>query len=243
MGINLGGLVNSVLGGSSPLASLAVSAMTGGIGGLAMEFAKQVISQVAQNVIQDLALPPFAKDMLSDAVVGSLGEGLPGDPRTSEGVAEQVAEFTGGSLADAQDTVSMFDKLMQDMIQAFVEGEQAEEKAKALAMGSSGSGGGGSWVMILAEKLGGIMDDKFEEQMLHIENVAGLGRDSLDETKGFLGIGGGKPTDKAERAKSEMPSATAEMQGKMQEFNMIMNAASNAIKTGGQAASSMASKN
>lgn len=242
MGINLGGLVNSVLGGSSPLASLAVSAMTGGIGGLAMEFAKQVISQVAQNVIQDLALPQFAKDMLSDAVVGSLGEGLPGDPRTSEGVAEKVAEFTGGSLADAQDTVSVFDKLMQDMIQAFVEGEQAEEKAKALATGSSGSGGG-SWVMILAEKLGEIMDDKFEEQMLHIENVAGLGRDSLDETKGFLGFGGGKPTDKAERAKSEMPSATAEMQGKMQEFNMIMNAASNAIKTGGQAASSMASKN
>ena len=239
MGLNLGGLVGA-LSGNSPLASLAISAMTGGVGGLAMEFTKQVASQVAKNVIQDLPLPQFTKDLLSQAVEGYMGEGLPGNPGTAEGVAEMVAEFTGGSLQDAQSSVDDMQQAMQDLIMGGLEVEEEKEKAKAEALVS----GGGSWIMIFSEMLGELMDAKFEEMKEHIEHVANLGEQSLEDDGGWGGTGiGASPTDAADRASAAMPSATAEMQGKMQEFNMIMNAVTNAIKTSGQSASQMASKN
>ena len=87
------------------------------------------------------------------------------------------------------------------------------------------------------------MDDKFEEVQLHIDNVAGLGEQSLEKTKsGFLGLGPKVASDGAEEAQSKMPSATAEMQGKTQKMNMIFNAVTNIIKTSGQAGGQMASK-
>lgn len=87
------------------------------------------------------------------------------------------------------------------------------DDVRAARSGAKGGSGGGSWLMRLAEKLG--------------EKLDVMARD-MD--------------DMASRITDDTPSLTAKFGAKSQEFGIMMNAATNAIKTIGEAQANSARK-
>ncbi len=245
--MSIGGLIGGMVAGSNPLLKLGITALTGGAGGVLMELAKQVLSQLAQNAIDRLALPEPIKGMMKEAVIDQLGEGIAGSPRTNEGIAEFLAEASGGDLNDAQ---RMVDEISH-MIMMFLESGQsgasemegkASKKSEKGAEGAEAGGDSGlenlegGWMMQLAVALGKAINDKFDEVQLSIAHV-----NDVNSKAGGTNFFGGASSG-AKRAMREGPGATAVMQGHMQEMGFLLSAASTAIKTAGQGATTMASK-
>jgi len=236
------GLLGSVFGGGGlfgggflgGLAGLGFSFMTGGLGGIGMQVARMVISQVAQNVAKSLNLPPFLENMLLQALETRLGPGLPGNPQTNEGIADLVSKAFGMPLGEAQSVVESFEGLMQELMSNFADDELKKSAETGGAGGSAsggaeGASGGGkrSWIMVMAEKLGDIVDEQFMAMDAQMNKVAGL---QAAEKGGD------------DDAKTDLPGETIKMQAEVQEFNMLMNMANNAIKTAGQASGTMAGR-
>ena len=211
----------AVLGsGPSSLMSLGISFATGGVAGLGMELAKMTISQVAQNAARELGLPPEMTNMLIEGIESTLGPGLPGNPQTNEGISDYISDALGIPLNDVQQLVSSMDDLMSEIMSNFAEDELENGRERAGASGGSGAGGRISWIMTMAQKLGDVVDKQFMEmdkQMDVVSDLQGTESDSL-------------------------PSETILMQAEVQEFNMLMQMSNNAIKTGGQAGSTMAGR-
>ena len=258
--ISKGDLTQTRIGETQMLGILAVGlqAVTalnqvGSMTGMGQNLGWQVLGQVLDNGLSALGINPNDRQSARDEA--GLSDTLPGNPGTNEGIADMVMEqFPDAEPSEIQSIVEEMQALMDEFLMNMMEEEGSEEG------GSEGAEGqGGSWIMVMARKLGGIVDKQWDLTQDKINEVASLGEEasadqemvetSSSESSGLFGIGGSSQstqslmdTPEATSAKNQMPSATAEMQGQMQQFSLVMSAATTAIKTAGEASSAMARK-
>lgn len=247
----IGMIAPAILGGAS----------AGGLGlmglgtTLGMELGKGLLSQLGQNLINDLLPNGPLKNTLNSAITGSLGPGITGSPQTTEGISDQISESLGSDPAETYQMVKDMEDLMKDFLMNFLEDNQRAEENQG-----SGSSKGKSWIQAMAEKLGEVLDKAWETAEASIDKVAAMGEASIETEEvthttesesSLLGISFGgssssttteELTDNAKFEESQMPAATAEMQGDIQQFSMIMSAATTAIKSAGEANNGMARK-
>jgi len=227
----LGALIPAFGGLSSLVGGAGATSLLGGLFN-PMSLGRSLFSQIAQNVVGQLGLPPVVSDMLRSGIESTLGPGLPGNPETNTGIADFLSKAFGVDLNAAQDFVDGLSELLLELAQKLIEDEEENRTSGEGANGAAGEGGGGSksWIMAIAEKMGEIVDQAFKEWEAQADKVAGL--QAKAEGDG----------DAAEDAKQILPSETVEMSAKLQQFNMLMQAANSGIKTAGQSAATMAGR-
>ncbi|KQT35005.1 hypothetical protein ASG29_02400 [Sphingomonas sp. Leaf412] len=198
--------------------TLIATAALGPAGGIAAQLASQVFSKVGQQMIQqmgqNLGLPQSAIDVAQASFAGSHGDiqGLAGN--LTQGVEGAIEEAGLASGASPHDIADQ-QRATQDFIRDTLDrmGQSDEFKDAKASRGKSGSAGGQGWLMAMAKVLGSQLD-QLGDQM----------------------------TSMSKRITKDTPGLTAEFGVVSQQFNMLMNATSTAIKTVGEAMGRMASK-
>lgn len=212
--------------------NLAATAMFGPLGGIASQLITQIASQIGQQIIQqlgdELGLPQSSIDMAQGAFAGSMGDTQGAQLNLQEAIEALGQEF-GGSPAEVGD----FQRMVDDAVNSLVAdlGKSEDERAAGGGRGrgaggaggaggtggagasSIGSSGGGGWLMAIATALG----EKLDEM--------------ADEMSGM-----------AEQLSKDDPSLTAKFSALSQQFSMMFNATSTAIKTIGEAMANTARK-
>ncbi|TGX52225.1 hypothetical protein E5A73_15600 [Sphingomonas gei] len=205
----------SSLGGiaTNPL-SLAQLAM--GPAGWASLAARTLMSAVGQQVIQQLGeklgLPQSTIDIAQGAFCASMGD----KAGVRQNVQEAIGNFAEGfnaSPAEQGEANREVDDAINRMVSQMADGEDAKAARAGGKGGKAGGASGQSWLMALAEALG----------------------EKLDKMAGEMSTMADQITDKS-------PSLTAKFGAKSQEFGILMNAATNAIKTVGEGLSTSARK-
>lgn len=213
-------------GGFNPISMIsqvALAAVTGGgsiIAQLAMQVAMQVAKEVIQQVGQQLGLP----QPMIDAAQGAFDMAT-GNPA---GAAQEFQQAAGGAVGLIGQIGNMFnaspaevgkaqqdvDKAKQQLIRNLVEqGQGQDEEGNSRGGGRAAQGAGGSWLMAIAKALA----NQVQSQADKLER-------KMNSTD----------WDKAGQA--------AEFQAYSQQFSLVMNTATNAIKTIGESLTAMARK-
>jgi hypothetical protein len=204
--------VNAFTNQINPL-GLAQLAM--GPAGWASLAARTLMSAVGQQVIQQLGEKLGLPQSTIDMAQGAFCASM-GD---KAGVRQNVEEAIGGfaeaynaSPAEQGEASREVKDALDKMVSHMADGEDAKA-ARAGGKGGKAGSSGQSWLMALAEALG----------------------EKLDKMAGEMSSMADKITDKS-------PSLTAKFGAKSQEFGILMNAATNAIKTVGEGLSNSARK-
>jgi hypothetical protein len=214
-------------------AELAAAASTGGASLAVTEIVKQVASKVAQELIQDLGQQMGLPQPLIDAAKGAVAEGM-GDTQSAmkdfqsaeQGVAQMIAPNATptqqGQIASGVDSIrgstsNAIDQLNMEAVKNS-QGEDSDGNAQGLGAGRSAHGGasaagGGSWLLALAKALGSMLDQAQNEL-----------QQTMDGTNW------------------KDAGAVAQFQAQSQEFSLLMNTATNVLKTVGDSLSTMARK-
>ena len=164
------------IGGFNPVSLLATAAL-GPAGGLIAQLASQVLSQAAQQLIQNvgdqMGLPQSAIEMAQAEFTGRAGD-LPGTARNLDEALDAFGEEAGASPAD----IGRLQRDAADQLRyAAVEASQSEEAREAKAGGK-----GGSWLLAMARALGAAADRKADK----LEAMsAGLDKAKPSETAEF----------------------------------------------------------
>ena len=197
---------------TNPL-SLAQLAM--GPAGWASLAARTLMSAIGQQVIQQLGEKLGLPQSTIDMAQGAFCAAT-GD---KAGVRQNLQEAIGGfaetfNASPAEEGAANRDvnDAIDRMVSQMADGEDAKA-ARAGGKGGKAGSSGQSWLMALAEALG----------------------EKLDKMAGEMSSMADKITDKS-------PSLTAKFGAKSQEFGILMNAATNAIKTVGEGLSNSARK-
>lgn len=192
--------------------SLAQLAM--GPAGWASLAARTLMSAIGQQVIQQLGEKLGLPQSTIDMAQGAFCASM-GD---KAGVRQNMQEAIGGfaeafNASPAEQGEAT--REMEDAVNKMVSGMADGEDAKAARAGGKGAKGssGQSWLMALAEALGKKLDKMASEMSSMADQI----------------------TDKT-------PSLTAKFGAKSQEFGILMNATTNAIKTVGEGLANSARK-
>lgn len=206
--------------GFNPVSLLATTAL-GPAGGIAAQLATQIFSamgqQLIQNAGQQLGLPQPAIDVAQGSFAGAVGDPK-GAKENLRDAIEQLGQQTGASPSEVGEQQRATEQFIRDTVQRMGESEEFKEAKASRGKGKGGAGGAGAaggqgWLMAMAKVLGKQLDE-LGEQM----------------------------TDMASRITKDTPGLSAEFGVVSQQFGMLMNATSNAIKTVGEAMGRMASK-
>lgn len=244
-GIDIGSIVQDV--------ALAVSSVYSGgatVAALAEQLAKQAIGEVFSNVINQLPLDQTAKDVLNLAVQSELGNTAGVNQSTSQllGDLGLQAGASPSQIGGLQNLITNLEHLLQQVL----------NQAQGSATGSGGAGGGGG--ASAADQSNQIDTSGLNNQ---VDDGSG---DSAGAVNGKGGKGGatagagwliamakalGQKIDQyahemeaaANRVDKNDPSTSTDFQVLSQEFSIVMNAATNAIKTAGEAMTTAARKN
>jgi hypothetical protein len=234
MGSGIGNFINVAL-------SAVGGAFGGPLGAMVAQMAKQLIGSVLDSLIDQLPIPNEFKNLLQSAVHAGLGD-VPGAIKNAQEFIGDLGQSMGGSATDVASMQNDLNSFTQDagqMLTQLINSTAIEREgpdggggsakpgnarggrgaAGAPAAGgarpSSGSGAGqaAGWLRAMAEALGKTLDD-----LAHEMEAA------------------------AEAIDKEDPSTSVKFQVISQQFGIVMNAASTAIKSVGEAMSSMARK-
>ncbi|MDT8757367.1 hypothetical protein MZO42_01525 [Sphingomonas psychrotolerans] len=185
-----------------------------GPAGWASLAARTLMSAIGQQVIQQLGEKLGLPQSTIDMAQGAFCASM-GD---KAGVRQNVQEAIGGfaeqfNASPAEQGEA--NREVDDAINRMVSGMADGEDAKAARAGGKGAKGtsGQSWLMALAEALGKKLDKQAAEMSKMADQI----------------------TDKT-------PSLTAKFGAKSQEFGILMNATTNAIKTVGEGLANSARK-
>ncbi len=209
-------------GGFNPVnfvSQAALAAMTGGTSLIVSQLATQLISSIAQQVIQqvgqELGLPQPAIDLAQGAFAAEFGDVAGATQNYQEALDGIVQGFPNASPAEQGELQRASDGAY-DALQDIARSmvEQASTQDADGNVKGGRSGGAPSWLMAIAKGLGRMLDSQANK----LEN-------KMNSTN----------WDKAGEA--------AEFQAQSQEFGLAMNTATNAIKTIGDALTTMARKN
>lgn len=193
---------------------LSVAQLAMGPAGWASLAARTLMSAIGQQVIQQLGEKLGLPQSTIDMAQGAFCASM-GD---KAGVRQNVQEAIGGfaeqfNASPAEQGEA--NREVDDAINRMVSGMADGEDAKAARAGGKGAKGtsGQSWLMALAEALGKKLDKQAAEMSKMADQI----------------------TDKT-------PSLTAKFGAKSQEFGILMNATTNAIKTVGEGLANSARK-
>lgn len=191
---------------------LSIAQLAMGPAGWASLAARTLMSAIGQQVIQQLGEKLGLPQSTIDMAQGAFCASM-GD---KAGVRQNLQEAIGGFAEQFNASPAEqgdANRQVEDAINKMVSGMADGEDAKAARAGGKGAKGGQSWLMALAEALGKKLDKQAAEMSKMADQI----------------------TDKT-------PSLTAKFGAKSQEFGILMNATTNAIKTVGEGLANSARK-
>ena len=183
-----------------------------GPGGMAFIAARQLTSAIGQQAIQQFGQMLGLPQSSIDMAQGAFAASHGDFIGGAQNMREAVQGF-GDMFNASQADQEQASQQMQDALNDFVSKMADGDDAKAARAGGKGGKSGQSWLMALAEALGRKLDKMAREMSSMADQI----------------------TDKT-------PSLTAKFGAKSQEFSILMNAATNAIKTIGEAEANSARK-
>lgn len=198
------------------VSQVALAVATGGtslVAQLAMQVASQMVGQVIQGLGQQLGLPQEMIDVAKDAAAGVMTGGLAG------AAAGAIAGGAGGIASSVEELGQATGATPSDIGAAQGDAERAvNDMVSKLSEGedfkqAKAAGKGGGWLMAMATVLG----KQLNEMAADMETMAG-------------------------QISKDTPDLTAKFGALSQQFGILMNATTNAIKTIGEAMANTARK-
>jgi hypothetical protein len=236
MGISFGGLLKSVMNPMS-LAQLAMG--PAGWASLAM---KTIGSQIAMSLIeqigQKLGLSPAVIDLAQSAFAASSGQ----PDLMKQNMGEAVSKFAtqmdlrpseAGQLM--RDLMEASDKSLENLTRisnSFGKPNGGDDDSETGAGIGAGKGkGGGSWLVAFAKAMGAALDAKAAQIKGKSDSIASMAGSGVD-----------RKSNEGAKHSEKLSSETQLLQAYSQEMSMIANAATNALKTVGEAQTTIARK-
>ncbi len=215
----------SIGGGGNFLSSIGsiVGGIFGGpIGAMIGQLAGQLLSSVVNQVIDQLPVDQPFKDLISAGFKAGMGD-TGGAIQDANQFIEDLGKSMGGSQSDIAQMQRSMDDFQTEITKLFTDAmardaiEREEDGAgqcsgRATQRGGT-AGGGASWLRAMAEALGKQCDQLADELQEAVDNI-----------------------DK------EDPSTMVEFQTISQQFSLLMNSTTTAIKTLGEAMTAVARK-
>lgn len=215
----------SIGGGGNFLSSIGsiVGGIFGGpIGAMIGQLAGQLLSSVVDQVIEKLPVDQPFKDLISAGFKAGMGD-TGGAIEDANQFIEDLGRSMGGSQSDIAQMQRSLDDFRTEITQLFNEalardGLEREEDGAGQSSGRAvqrggAAGGGAGWLRAMAEALGKQCDQLADEMQEAVDNI-----------------------DK------EDPSTMVEFQTISQQFSLLMNSTTTAIKTLGEAMTAVARK-
>lgn len=195
------------------IASMAIGSMLGGpIGMMVSQLAKQVMVSIVDQVIDSLPIDQSLKDLLQAGFHAGVGD-IPGAIENVNEFIEGLGIELGGEPADigqmqgaADDFRSEMEDLMNEIVQNII--DSADESDDGSTVGSSRGGGRGNapgWLYAIAE----VMGKKLNETAHDMQELA-------------------------EKVDEDDPKTATDFQVKSQQFSILMNTTSTALKAIGE---------
>ena len=237
----VGGIVGGIFGG--PIGSMIGQA----VGNLLNQAIGQAFNKVVDDLVSNHGMPKF----LGDEVKAKAGETLGG--LTHHGVSNEATQAAQDHFGPAINEIAhnFGNELTALILQAL--GKKAAGSDSSTGKAGGGKAGGG-WLQAIAAAMGAHLGQKaaemvkLTEQMTELDkgseaitkNVADAGK-NLDSGKNKGGeLAGAQSADQANARKFNM--LMTQFQATSQEYSMLNNTFSSAIKALGEALSSMARK-
>lgn len=214
----------SIGGGGNFLSSIGsiVGGIFGGpIGAMIGQLAGQLLSSVVNQVIDQLPVDQPFKDLISAGFKAGMGD-TGGAIQDANQFIDDLGKSMGGSQSDIAQMQRSMDDFQTEITKLFTDAmardaiEREEDGAgqtSGRATQRGGSAGGASWLRAMAEALGKQCDALADEMQEAVDNI-----------------------DK------EDPSTMVEFQTISQQFSLLMNSTTTAIKTLGEAMTAVARK-
>lgn len=208
------------IGNIANIAFTAVGTVFGGpIGGLVTQLARQAIAEVMDGVIEQLPIPDTYKDLMQAGFHAAFGN-TPGVLRNVDEFLTNFGAQFGGSAVDVANMQRSVDEFQQDATEILTNliNDTARDREDAAAPNGRASGGGNStgaagWLRALAEAMGKKLDELAHDMQA-----------------------------KAEAIDKDDPSTSVDFQVASQQFQIVMNAASTALKAVGEGMTATARK-
>lgn len=193
---------------------LSIAQLAMGPAGWASLAARTLMSAIGQQVIQQLGEKLGLPQSTIDMAQGAFCASMGDKAGLRQNLQEAIGGFAEQFNASPAEQGDA-NRQVEDAINKMVSGMADGEDAKAARAGGKGAKGtsGQSWLMALAEALGKKLDKQAAEMSKMADQI----------------------TDKT-------PSLTAKFGAKSQEFGILMNATTNAIKTVGEGLANSARK-
>ena len=227
MGFNIGKALGGVVShlGVSTIAGMVGTAVGGPIGGVIGKAVGNLVgdavggaaNQAISTLSKEFGMPKFLAGALTaavdKAVAGLKDANVPADAMKS------AQEQFGKSIED----------LVSGLAKQIVDKVMAERKEGSGAEGASGKGGSESWMVAIAKAMGKMMGDR-ASKLVSLSNEMTKTTANAGDTNGQMA------------AASKMQELNAQFQGVNQEFTLLQNTFSTAIKSIGEAMSAVARK-
>jgi hypothetical protein len=249
MGFDIGSIVEDV-------ALLALTAYTGGATAelLGEQLAKQAIGEAFSQVIQQLPIDQTAKDALNFAVQSELGNSQQASQSATQ-LLNDLGQQAGASPSQTGSLMNLITQFEQLLAQVLA---QAQNNSSTSGSSNSGGSSGGSSPVDQSNQ---IDTSGLNNQIDDGSGDSGGPANAKAGSKGGAAAGAGwliamakalgqkidqyahEMEDAANKVDKNDPSTSTDFQVLSQEFSIVMNAATNAIKTAGDAMTTAARKN
>lgn len=225
----LGGILRSAF---NPISIFQLAAGPAGWASLAM---RTIGSQIAMNLIQRLGqqmgLPQPMIDLAQSSFASSVGQ--PGLARQNisqavQGLTQQLDLRPSEAGQLQRDLLGASDTSMSNLMELV-------DNFRRARGGGQGEEEGGSWLVAMARALGQALDQKAAQIQEKSNEVAAFANQSV--TKDRTGL-----SARSQENQNRLSSATTLLQAFSQEMSFISNAATNAIKSIGEAQATIARK-
>jgi hypothetical protein len=212
----IGGIVGGIFGGP-------IGAMIGqAIGNMLQQAVGDAVKDTVDHLQKEHGMPKFLGDLVKDKVDEVIG-GLK-DKNVSPEADDAAKQHFGNDMQRFQQEFQQ--NLTRNVLEA-LGGEETKGKGK-------GGGGGGGWLQAIAKAMGQTLGDKAAE-MVRLSNKMS----ELNEAKGSIDK---EDTQANEQNAREFNETMTKFQATGQEYSMLNNVFSTAIKALGEALSTMARK-
>lgn len=229
----LGGIMRSVI---NPMTLAQLAMGPAGWASLAMRtIGSAIAQQLIQQIGQRLGLPQTAIDLAQGAFANASGQ--PGLMRQNLG--EAVRGFTDQLDLRPSEAGALQRELMGATDKSFDNLSKIADDFASKTSRRRGSADeeetGGSWLVALARAMGKVLDQKAAQMKAKSEEVSFYGNQEVSKDKTGL-------TADSQENQNKLSSASTLLQAYGQEMSFISSAATNAIKSVGEAQTNLARK-
>lgn len=201
---------------SNTLLSSLGGVLGGPIGMIVAQFAQQIFSQILHQVVDQLPIPDSFKGVLHDVVDSQLGGGGAVAQGSPFEMIDQFADAVGldlGGRAELYQSANDLQQASSDVINQMFASSMVSDSEERAAGASGGAAGRGGWLHAMAAALGKVIDESANAMMSAADSI-----------------------------NKDDPKSSANFQVESQLFNLIMQAATTAIKSAGEGMTAAARK-